>query len=210
MDNKNEDSILEASLNFAQNALKLFKQIGCNSGELYADKFENSLKKKMNTQDKGFKSAQYYIEKSKKAQKEISMLKKSSWMTDEHALLLEIVLDDVSHLDPHEQHQIKKINGTLVKVRQSHRHRRVTSKNETSFETKHVYIKSSEKQPENSSDKKESNSKNRKINKPSTNRATPDQSKLSINVRIQPYRPTTPFKDNRTKAKTLQDQSNWK
>ena len=84
-------------------------------------------------------------------------------MTDEHALLLEIVLDDVSHLDPREQHQIKKINGTLVKVRNSHRNRQIKSKNETSTDTKHLDVKSPEKQHENSSDKKGSNSKNRKI-----------------------------------------------
>lgn len=131
MPDKNEDTLIEASLNFVQNALKLFKQIGYSRGELYSEKLEDLLKKKTHNQDRNFKSTKYYIDLAKKAQKEGSDIKSNSWISGETTLLLgnlayntsliiyyiEVTIDDFSHLPPTEQHLIKKVNGTLINLK---------------------------------------------------------------------------------------------
>jgi len=126
MPEKTEDMLYEASLNFVQNALKLFKQISWIRGQYYCEKLEDLLKKKMNTQDRGFRSTRYYVELTKNVQKELGEIKPNSWIGEEHLLILgkyfmhnylELALEDYSHLPANEQQLIKKVNGTLVNIK---------------------------------------------------------------------------------------------
>lgn len=202
MNDKNEDMLIEASLNFTQNALKLFKQIMYVTGEYYADKFEEMLKKKMNIQDRCVKSAQYYVPLIKKAQREIGKIQENSWINAELCLLLDIVLDDFSHLQPNEQHLIKKINGTLVNV-QNKKHHRVVSKVDK-FD-----LKTADTRTETSKDKTQGESKVSYKTKVAP-KQIPDQiqlskSSLNVNVKATTNKPTTPFKENRPKSKLKKD-----
>jgi len=86
---KNEDSLTEISTNFNQNALKIFRQIKFWRGELYAEKLDDHLKKKMH--QKTFKSTRYYIDLAKQANKQDADLKPNSWISDEVAVLLGIL-----------------------------------------------------------------------------------------------------------------------
>eukprot|EP00345_Euplotes_harpa_P011959 CAMPEP_0168346922 /NCGR_PEP_ID=MMETSP0213-20121227/18629_1 /TAXON_ID=151035 /ORGANISM="Euplotes harpa, Strain FSP1.4" /LENGTH=84 /DNA_ID=CAMNT_0008355805 /DNA_START=43 /DNA_END=293 /DNA_ORIENTATION=- len=83
MEDKTEDMLLEASLNFTQNALKLFKQIGYARGEYHSEKLEDHLKKKTHNEDRNFKGTRYYIDLSKRAQKELGNNQPNSWISDE-------------------------------------------------------------------------------------------------------------------------------
>jgi hypothetical protein len=85
---KTDDMLYEASLNFVQNSLKLFKQIGWVRGQYYWEKHEDLLKKKMNTADRSFRTTRYYVELTRKAQKEGGDIKFNSWIGDEYILIL--------------------------------------------------------------------------------------------------------------------------
>lgn len=80
----------------------------------------------MNTADRSFRTTRYYVELTRKAQKEGGEIKFNSWIGDEYILILgnvthllcvEIALEDYSHLPPTKQMQIKKVNGTLVNIK---------------------------------------------------------------------------------------------
>jgi len=80
----------------------------------------------MNTQDRGFRSTRYYVELTKNVQKELGEIKPNSWIGEEHLLILgkyfmhnylELALEDYSHLPANEQQLIKKVNGTLVNIK---------------------------------------------------------------------------------------------
>lgn len=203
MNFKNEDMVLEASLNFTQNAWKAFKNIGYVAGEYYSDKFEDLLKKKMHAQDRGFKGTQYYIELSKRAKKQISKLKENSWIGPENALLLEIVLDDVSHLQPDEQQRIKKINGTLINLMN-----KKTKKHESRV-SKFLKISDSKITEDKITDSRDSLIEVKNFSKPKAGvkEQVEGSSKLTVNIRMQGYQPTTPMKDKKEKPKQLAEKA---
>ena len=88
MKDKNEDMLLEAALNFTQNALRLFKQIGFARGEIFSEKLEDYLKKKTHNEDRIFKTTRHFIDLAKRAQKEIGLTNTNSWIGEETAFLL--------------------------------------------------------------------------------------------------------------------------